>query len=257
MDKSTLIGDNMKVSYRLGKRSVSFTPKSYIESVYLFGSYVSGNNRPDSDIDHLIIIDDNYDFKWRSVEKAMAKELGIPKDWITTYTKKEFKRRCEMGDYFFWAVKLYSKKIYARTGFTEKVFKSMPVFRDVSESMDGARKYMDRVINGYKDNVIDADRLKSQVAHVYRNAFINLLYLRGYVEFDKFKSAKKCFELEGDRIGFKSKYYYKLYENDYLLSYNDLRRLYDDYIVFHRYIMSVEKRVMKRGFRSPLRPYLG
>lgn len=245
----------MRISYTLNNRSYGFKAKDYVEAVYIFGSFVSGGyKKQSSDIDHLIIIDEKYYHDWHDGKELLSRQLGIPKSWITIYTKKELKERAKDGDYFLWAIKLNSKKIYTKTDFVPRILRSMPVFNGVREEMIDNKYYVEKLVRAYQLRGLPGAYMKSQFGHLFRNGFINLLYLKGIVEFNKINCAKKCMTYVPSSLGFTLKDYLSLY-NERSFNSRDVEKWHKLYVKFLKYILKEEKRIMAKGFTSPLLAY--
>jgi len=69
--------------------------KQYIKRIYIFGSYVCGKPRKDSDIDFCVIIDDSIaDRKnevYFNIEKRLGDENILPND-LLVYNNKDFEK---------------------------------------------------------------------------------------------------------------------------------------------------------------------
>ncbi len=83
-------------------------------AIYLFGSYAEGNPRPHSDLDLLVVVEDDprnaYD---RDAAAYLAlMNLDVPKD-VMVYTREEFEERAALPVSFERTVRRQGKVIYA------------------------------------------------------------------------------------------------------------------------------------------------
>lgn len=82
--------------------------------IVLFGSYVSGTQGPDSDVDLLIIKDTPKRFldRWVDVRRILAgTHTGIPLDAVVL-TREELKQRLDSGDQFLAGALKEGKVLY-------------------------------------------------------------------------------------------------------------------------------------------------
>lgn len=245
----------MKVNYKLGQRKFSYTPPSYIDSIYIYGSYITGYQRPDSDMDHLIVIDDGYRNSKEEIEYKISRLLGVPLLWVSVYTKSEIKRRCMRGDYFFWSIKLHHKKVYDKSGFLDDVFYNMPVFKEVTKSLLGGQEYLEEVMENYKHKRISKTFVKIKLFYIFRCLYINMLFLKGEIEFDKFRSIDRCMVLYKD-LPIKKKSYTNLLRRNTRLTDQDVRQMYKDYRVIVNHLLILINQLNREGFENPLRKHL-
>ena len=115
-----LTNNPMKPNSNLQKvirRIVEALTKEYQpERIILFGSYVSGKPRPDSDIDLLIIKETERPFFDRLTEvRRIASDArrGYPFDPLVM-TPKELKTKLARGDQFFEEIMSTGSVLYAR-----------------------------------------------------------------------------------------------------------------------------------------------
>jgi len=92
--------------------------------IILFGSYANGNPTEDSDIDLVVILDNNHvskTFEERLEKKIYVKSLvlkinrKIPLD-ILVYSKEELNIIKEHGNFFIEEIEKTGKIIYEKTG---------------------------------------------------------------------------------------------------------------------------------------------
>jgi predicted nucleotidyltransferase len=90
--------------------------------IVLFGSYVNGNETEDSDIDLMVILDNNdvsKTYEERQNKKLYIRKLvreinyKIPLD-ILVYSKEELKKIKEYGNYFIDEIERTGKVIYEK-----------------------------------------------------------------------------------------------------------------------------------------------
>lgn len=79
--------------------------------IILFGSAVSGQMTPDSDLDFLIVKDDKKDTYHRMVEVSGLIDKDIAADFII-YTPQEFSKRLRLGDPFIKSIVSEGKVLY-------------------------------------------------------------------------------------------------------------------------------------------------
>lgn len=84
------------------------------EKIILFGSYADGNPTSESDID-LLIITENDKSNWDvSVDISLLLKHSFPID-IIVKTPDEVKKRIKMGDFFLKNILKNGKLLYERT----------------------------------------------------------------------------------------------------------------------------------------------
>lgn len=240
------------INYKINERNYRFTTKKYIEGLLIFGSYVNGNYSSHSDIDHLLILSNEYRHKYHLVAKEVADELGIPPSWITAYTKKEISDRCRRGDYFFWSIYLNNIEIYSRSGFIQRLFKAMPLYKDVRQNLNKRLKYFQHLMNLWEEDRLSNKAMTIKIPNFYRNACINLLYLHGHIEFGKIQSAEKCQHLLQNELPFNLTAYKKLLNKKTVLTDKEIWAWCDSFREFHFKILRIEKQIMDHNFKSPL-----
>ena len=84
------------------------------EKIILFGSYADGNPTSESDID-LLIITENDKSNWEvSIDISLLLKHSFPID-IIVKTPGEVKKRIKMGDFFLKNILKNGKLLYERT----------------------------------------------------------------------------------------------------------------------------------------------
>ncbi|MDR0684905.1 MAG: nucleotidyltransferase domain-containing protein [Spirochaetaceae bacterium] len=92
--------------------------------IVLFGSYANGNPNENSDIDIMVILDNNHiskTYEERLNKKIFVRKLvleinrKIPLD-ILVYSKQELNKIKERGNYFIDEIERTGKIIYEKTG---------------------------------------------------------------------------------------------------------------------------------------------
>ena len=92
--------------------------------IVLFGSYANGNPHENSDIDIMVVLDDNHisrTYEERLNKKIFVRKLvleinrKIPLD-ILAYSKQELNKIKEHGNYFIDEIERTGKIIYEKTG---------------------------------------------------------------------------------------------------------------------------------------------
>ena len=92
--------------------------------IVLFGSYAKGNANENSDIDIMVILDNNHisrTYEERLNKKIFVRKLvleinrKIPLD-ILVYSKQELNKIKERGNYFIDEIERTGKIIYEKTG---------------------------------------------------------------------------------------------------------------------------------------------
>ncbi len=81
------------------------------EKIILFGSAVKGSITPDSDLDFLLVKDDNKSRHDRMVEVYRLVDKDIAADFLI-YTQEELALRVKMGDPFIKSVLSEGKILY-------------------------------------------------------------------------------------------------------------------------------------------------
>lgn len=81
------------------------------QKVVLFGSAVTGNTTPNSDLDFLIVKDDTKGFRDRVAEVYTIIQKNMPADFIV-YTSKELARKIKRGDPFIREVLNKGRVLY-------------------------------------------------------------------------------------------------------------------------------------------------
>lgn len=81
------------------------------EKIILFGSAASGQMSPDSDLDFLLVKDDNKPRHDRMVEVYRLVDKDIAADFLV-YTPEELATRLKMGDPFIKSVLSEGKVLY-------------------------------------------------------------------------------------------------------------------------------------------------
>lgn len=84
------------------------------EKIILFGSYVSGNPAPPSDVDLLIIMNSTKPSWEKSIEVSLALKHTFPID-IIVKTPDEINNRLIAGDFFLKDIIENGKVLYERT----------------------------------------------------------------------------------------------------------------------------------------------
>lgn len=247
----------MSIMYKLNQRIVSFVPKKGTEAVYIYGSFVSGGYKHNkSDIDHLIVIEDKYCDVWQDFVRDFVEQVGIPSDWINVCCKSAFAKACAEGNYFFWSIRISHRLVYKKTNFTRRAFSKMPIYTGVREDLKGELQRFRQINRSVEIGKIDGQDTRVYVAHFFRNACINLLYLYGYIEFNKIRCAEKCQYLDGIKLPFSLSKYRELFDESTKIGLKELRYWFRRYLKFYDMIMEVEVRTMNRNFRSPLYRYM-
>ena len=84
------------------------------EMIYLYGSCVSGNPGPDSDLDILVMVDSSpLGFFERSAKAYRAlRRIGVPVD-VQVYTREEFESRAALPVSFERTVRSKGRLLYA------------------------------------------------------------------------------------------------------------------------------------------------
>lgn len=85
--------------------------KYHPEKIILFGSAVTGSMTPDSDLDFLLVKDDNKPRHDRMVEVYRLVDKDIAADFLV-YTSEELALRVKMGDPFIKSVLSEGKVLY-------------------------------------------------------------------------------------------------------------------------------------------------
>lgn len=81
------------------------------QTIILFGSAVTGQLSPDSDLDFFIVKDDKKDHYHRMVEVYKLIEKDIAADFII-YTPQELSERLRLGDPFIKSIVSEGKVLY-------------------------------------------------------------------------------------------------------------------------------------------------
>jgi len=87
----------------------AFSPNKII----LFGSYASGNTRPESDIDLLVVVDkeDKGERKSLAIRRHLGVMFGLD---IIVYSTKRLEERIRKGDWFLREIVETGKVVYER-----------------------------------------------------------------------------------------------------------------------------------------------
>jgi predicted nucleotidyltransferase len=120
MDKRDDIIEKVKDYQDLVKKSDFPMP---IEAVYLFGSYAKGTASADSDIDLMVILDNDHVSK--TYQERLDKKLDVHRlvreinykialD-ILVYSKEEYKMVKDYGNYFIDEIERTGKTIYEKS----------------------------------------------------------------------------------------------------------------------------------------------
>ena len=81
------------------------------QKIILFGSYARGNPRPESDVDLIVIMDNEHKKSNPSLE--IRRHLGVMFGLdLLVYTSKRLKERVDMGDWFLKDVLKEGKVLY-------------------------------------------------------------------------------------------------------------------------------------------------
>ena len=113
---------NMDINTVLDRLIYSLKPSDPYRIV-LFGSYANGNPNENSDIDIMVILDNNHisrTYEERLKKKILVRKLvleinrKIPLD-ILVYSKEELKKIKEHGNYFIDEIEKTGKIIYEKT----------------------------------------------------------------------------------------------------------------------------------------------
>ena len=81
------------------------------QKIILFGSYARGNPRPESDVDLLVVMDNQRKKSKQSLE--IRRHLGVMFGLdLVVYTSKRLKERVDMGDWFLRDVLKEGKVLY-------------------------------------------------------------------------------------------------------------------------------------------------
>lgn len=83
------------------------------EKIIVFGSFLKGKLRKDSDIDLMIVKSTQKDYFKRTYEVRRYLDTDIPLD-ILVYTPQELKERCSLGDYFIQEILDKGKILYEK-----------------------------------------------------------------------------------------------------------------------------------------------
>lgn len=101
--------DQLNIQIELIKQQL--IDKYQAEKIILFGSAVNGKFTSNSDLDFLIIKDDDKNFHDRIVDVYNLVQKNIATDFIV-YTPKEFNKRVKLGDPFIQSIISTGRVIY-------------------------------------------------------------------------------------------------------------------------------------------------
>lgn len=102
---------NIQVQDQIESIKNQLIKKYQPEKIILFGSAVTGQITPDSDLDFLLVKDDNKPRHDRMVEVYRLIDKDIAADFLV-YTPEELATRVKMGDPFIKSVLSEGKVLY-------------------------------------------------------------------------------------------------------------------------------------------------
>lgn len=243
----------MKITFALDHKEYKLNVYKDIECILIHGSYVYGDYQKNSDIDFIIIVDNQRRRHKKMIKSDIAMQLQIPKHWIGIYTKKEWLDLAQAGDYFIWSVRLHHKILYNRQDFVHYAFKQLTVYRHVRRTLMKKQYHFVELLEKYQTGNYNQQLLLYKIGHFVRNACINLCYLEGIVEYGKYASIKLCQDMAHIEVPFTMKAYRQLYTMHRQVDNAYIQLWYNRYLILLRQALDIERRKMARGFISPLR----
>jgi len=116
MSRSDLMAEQNYIDIEKIMEKASAIVRNYQpEKIILFGSYSTGTQTPDSDVDLLVILETEQSIWDVSVEISLMLKHTFPMD-IIVKTPKEVAKRLNYGDFFIKDILENGKVLYERTG---------------------------------------------------------------------------------------------------------------------------------------------
>ncbi|MCO1600017.1 nucleotidyltransferase domain-containing protein [Desulfosporosinus nitroreducens] len=182
-----------------------------IDTIVIFGSHARGESDENSDLDLLFIIEDCDEISYLNKKISLQKQLDIPFEWISLYTKNAINNMCEYGSYFLWHLKTECKIFYSKTQFLEKVLENIKPYRntyfDLMEYSTICNDIRESI--GFNDKTYNYEL--NILASIARNTCIALAYINNKISFGRIQPVKTCIEDIGIDFPFNIKEYIELY----------------------------------------------
>lgn len=163
-----------------------------IDSVYLFGSYSRGESDYFSDIDILIVIENDQNAI--DLKLKISEELNIPMDWLSVYRIETMEYMASKGSYFLWHIKLEGKLLYSKTNRVKKILLHLNQYQNIEADLREYTIICDDIQRSVELDETTIDYELSLLASVVRNTCIVIAYLDKNYMFGRISPVKYCLE---------------------------------------------------------------
>ena len=179
-------------------------PDDNINAVMLFGSWARGENDSYSDMDILIVTENEKQCRY----SMMGTEYEVNREWLTIYSKDSLIRMKRYSSLFLWHLKMEGIVLYKRDTFIDVLLEQLPEYTKTFEDLEQYQC----ICNDIEDVIQKEDFTYiyelSLLAAVIRNTCIAYCYVHGEMIFGRITPVK--YVLEQKKL-FSIESYQKLY----------------------------------------------
>lgn len=182
-----------------------------IEDICLFGSFSRGENDNLSDIDILILIEDNDDQSTIDLKVSLSEQMNIPLDWLSIYRVSTFEHMAEKGSYFLWHLKLEGKILYSKKNRLAEILENLRRYKEIRNDLNEYAIICDDISEAIKNGQITIDYELSLLASIVRNTCIAIAYMNSKYLFGRVSPVNYCLTIIDSPELFSIEEYLSLY----------------------------------------------
>lgn len=189
-----------------------------IEDIYLYGSYARQENDENSDMDILIIVNENNYNLIKSIKEKIAKDLNFPLDWISVYSVGKIEEMKMYGAYFLWHLKLEGIKIYSKDEYLYKTIIDLPNYSNCKDDVLQYKEICNDIEHSIQSKSYNIVYELNLLASVIRNSSIAYSFSTGKYIFGRYTPVIYVKDRLADTIQFDINEYKQIYR--YRIMYN-------------------------------------
>lgn len=193
-----------------------------ISDIYLFGSVQRNEDTITSDIDFLVVVDDDLDINY--IKERLAKDTGLDRDYFIVIKKQRVETSIQYEETFMWSIKTDSLVLYSRDDYLENKLGLLTILKKESiiNEITNIEKYLFKHHEMEINSILDVKEFLGCIIYCIKMLATCILYSLEDVTYNKLRVVKRC-------IGY--------LDEDFPMSFNDYLTL-----IGHFYAISGEEK---------------